>query len=632
MYAGQDGSQLLDRVEITTDKDLYKIGDVAKVTLNAPFEGLLLFNVEAAKLIGGEVVKVDKAGTVIEVPITKEMFPNAWCAAWLIRPVAEEEARGTHRAIGVKRLNVDISDFRLDVGLDAPDKCDPASKISVELALKDSQGSPVKGEAALVLVDDGVLGLTDFKAPDLLKHFLAPRRMNSGGFDIYDQLMPLEARSTELLHPAGDAALSLMMDKMNSFAGAAKAQRFKILSFFEGMLLTDENGVVRADLELPEFSGRGRLFAVAVSGSRFGMAEQTIQIARDIVTEADLPRFAAPGDTFSVPVTVFNSSAEAKDVTVELSAEGELAFAENAYAENPVTVSVPANGSRQWSVTLKALEPGTAVYNIRTLWSENAAGTPAEPANPANPTNSVNPENPAEAAPRASVPETSRKSYEQSIEMPVRSPFPVITLSNSGIFQSGDAEIDLRAALDFTGPVTGKLILSDTPLVDLSKALQFLAYYPHGCLEQTLSSAWPFLVLPDAISEIDPLLVRGDLVRRKTDYAIARLQTMQLYDGSFTKWPGGSQPYNWGSVYAAHFLVEARKAGVSFPDEMLTAAVSWMKQFMAALPSLSSLYSAYNTGEAQNRAEIQDLTTKAYAAYVLTLCGEKPLGWMHYLK
>jgi uncharacterized protein YfaS (alpha-2-macroglobulin family) len=594
-YAGQDGSQLLDRVEITTDKEIYKIGDVAKVTLRAPFEGLLLFNVEGAKLLRRDVVKVDKAATVLEVPVTKEMFPNAWCAAWLIRPVTEGEDPGTHRAVGIKRLNVDTSEFRLNVGLDAPAKSDPGAKISVALTLKDSLGNPVQGEAALALVDDGVLGLTNFKVPDLLGHFLAPRMMNSDGYDIYDQLMPLEARSTELLHPAGGMALNEMM---KSFTGAERAQRFKILSLFDGMLVADKNGVIKTEVTLPEFSGRGRLFAVVVSGARFGAAEQTIQIARDIVTEADLPRFAAPGDTFSAPVTVFNSSAEAKDVTVELSAEGGLVLDKGRVpTKNSMTASVPANGSYKWTVTFKALVPGTAAYNVKTLWNEN---------------------------------ENVRKSFEQRIELPIRSPFPVVTLSGSGIFQSGDTEIDIRAAGNFEGPVAGKLVFSDTPVVDLTRAVHFLARYPYGCLEQTLSSAWPFLILPDAISEIDPLLVRSDLVRSKTDFAIARLQTMQLYDGSFGKWSGDRRSYNWGSVYATHFLVEARRVGVDYPEEMLTAAINWTKQFMASLPSLSR--SSSSSGTNQNYEEMHDLTAKAYAAYVLALHGEKPLGWMHYLK
>ncbi|MDR2175363.1 MAG: hypothetical protein LBO82_05440 [Synergistaceae bacterium] len=589
-YAGQEGSQLLDRVEITTDKDLYKIGDVAKVTLRAPFEGLLLFDVEAAKLIRRDIVKVDKAGTVLEVPVTEEMFPNAWCAAWLIRPVAENEAWGTHRAIGIKRLNVDTGTFRLNVGLDAPAKCDPAGKIPVTLSLKDSRGEPVGGEVALALVDDGVLGLTGFKTPDLLNHFLAPRKMNSDGFDIYDQLMPLETKATELLHPAGGLA-----EEMAAFAGAPKAQRFKILSLFEGTLAADESGVLKTELDLPEFSGRGRLFAVAVSGARFGSAERTIQIARDIVTEADLPRFAAPGDIFTVPVTVFNSSAEAKDVTVELSAEGGLSV-----AESPMMASVPANGSRKWTAALEALHPGTAVYKVKTLWNES---------------------------------ESARKSYEQRIEMPVRSPFPVVTLSGSGTFQSGDAEIDIRAVKNFAEEgLTGSLVLSDTPLVDLSRAVDFLAHYPYGCLEQTLSGAWPFLILPDAIAEIDPLLIQSDSVRHKTDSAIARLQMMQLYDGSFVKWPGDTRPYAWGSVHAAHFLAEARKAGIRYPEEMFTASLNWVKRFMASLPPTLPSDSDLIGTDWADWTERNDMTAKAYAAYVLALCGEKPLGWIQFLK
>ncbi|MDR1048600.1 MAG: hypothetical protein LBL51_02500, partial [Synergistaceae bacterium] len=498
---GEDGSQLLDRVEIETDKEIYSVGDVAKLTLRAPFEGLLLFNVEAMSLISRDVMKVNKAATVVEVPITEEMIPNAWCAVWLIRPVAEGEAWGTHRAIGLKRLKVDTEKHRLKVGLNASAKHEPASKLSVEISLRDTRDAPLSGEIALALVDDAVLGLTRFETPDLLNFFLAPRRLNSDGYDIYNQLMQIEPRGTEPLHPAGGDAIS-------AFALDSKAQRFKILSLFEGMLSADETGVVKAELDVPEFSGRGRLFAVAASGARFGTAVQTVQIARDIVAEADLPRFAAPGDVFAAPVTVFNSSEESKDITVVLSAEGELSV------ESPTTLSasIPAKGSHRWTAAFKALDPGTAVYAVKTAWRENG----------------------------------EERSYEQRIEMPVRSPFPVITLSGSGLFQSGDVKIDLQPFQTLAGPLRGSLILADTPFVDLTRAVNFLANYPHGCLEQTLSSAWPFLVLPDALAEIDPLLVRSDAVRRKTDYALRRLQAMQLYDGSFAKWPGGRTPYSWG--------------------------------------------------------------------------------------
>ncbi|MDR2137541.1 MAG: hypothetical protein LBO68_04555, partial [Synergistaceae bacterium] len=580
------GSQLLDRVEIELDKELYKVGDVAKATLRVPFKGLTLFSVEGREPIERKIVKVDKADTVVEFTVTEKMLPNAWCAAWLIRPVTENEAWSSHRAIGVEALKVDTGEFRLGMALEAPEKIEPATKLPVTLTLTDAQGRPAKGEVALALVDDAVLNLTHFEVPDLLDHFLGKRRMNSEGYDIYDLLMPLESQTTALLHPSGGAALE-------AFAGATgKAKRFKILSLFDGLLSADADGLVKAELELPEFSGRGRLFAVATSGSRFGAAERTVRIARDIVAEADLPRFAAPGDVFTVPLTVFNSSEESKDIAVELSTEGELVLeadngtlSEGTYSQK-LTDTIPDGGSQKWAVTLKALEPGTSAYVVKTLWREKG----------------------------------QEKVYEQRIEMPVRSPYPVITLSGSGLFESGDQRIHVSKDA-FVGATAGKLILSDTPLVDLTKATSFLARYPYGCLEQTLSSAWPFLVLPDALTEIDPLLVDSFSVKLKTDYALTRLQSMQLYDGSFAKWPGDGHPYNWGSVYATHFLVEARKAGVDYPEEMLRNALNWLKQFLASIPKSDSY----------RYRERDDFTTKAYAAYVLALNGEKPLGWMQYL-
>lgn len=573
-YADKGGSQLLDRIEIETDKEVYQVGDTAKVTLRVPFEGLLLFNVEAGSLIDRKILKIDKAETVVEVPITEKMLPNAWCAAWLLRPVAEEGTDTTHRAAGIRRLPVDTGRFRLDVRLDAPAKSEPATKLPVTVTLTDAAGKPARGEFALALVDDGVLGLTGYKTPDLLGHFLGSREMSSNGYDIYDLLMPIESRNTELLHPAGGAALA-------QYAGADKAQRFKILSLFEGTISTDESGNATLALDLPEFSGRGRLFAVAVSGSRFGKAERNVQIARDIVTEADLPRFAAPGDIFTVPLTVYNSSEESKDVTVGLSTAGGLSVAGSGF-----TASVPAKGSQKWTVAMTAETPGTATYTVTTRWKENGP----------------------------------EKSYTQNIDIPIRTPFPVISLSGSGLFGNGSTEIVVSKDA-FAGTATGKLTLADTPLVDLTKATTFLTRYPYGCLEQTVSSAWPFLVLPDALSEIDPLLVNSDAVKRKTDTALARIQAMQLYDGSFARWTGDSYPWNWGSVYATHFLVEARKAGVEFPQEMLQGALNHLKQYLASMP-----------GNAWKYQEHDDCTTKAYAAYVLALNGEKPLGWMHYLK
>ena len=76
-YAGK-GSQLIDRLDITCDKDTYRLGDTAHVKISAPFEGLMLITVETGKLITRNVRVVEEREVTFDVPITQDLRPNAW--------------------------------------------------------------------------------------------------------------------------------------------------------------------------------------------------------------------------------------------------------------------------------------------------------------------------------------------------------------------------------------------------------------------------------------------------------------------------------------------------------------------------------------------------------------------------
>lgn len=575
-FAGS-GSQLIDRIEMTTEKEFYRLGETAKIKVKAPFEGLMMITVEGSKLITRKIQEVHESELTFDIPVTQDFRPNVWVSAWLIRPVEDSDARqwASHRAVGLTRIKTDLSDYNIDVAISAPKKIEPSTKLPVTITLKGSSaGISRNADVSIALVDDGVLGLTRYKVPDLLHHFWGLKKLNSQGYDIYDQLIPVEDRATEQLHPGGDEELDML-------AGDASVQRFKILSLFEGVLYPDERGMLTTELDIPEFSGRGRLFVVAASGRSFGSSETTVEIARDIVTEAGLPRFAAPGDSFTIPVSVFNTSNENRSVKVSLVPEGLML--DNSFAD----LRISAGSKSSFTAQARALGGADkAVLKVVTEWTEHG----------------------------------NERSFTQEIEMPVRPAWPVVTVGGSGTFENGTTRLDIPLD-DFDGNITGTLTLSDTPAVSINQAVNFLNSYPYGCLEQTISGAWPFLIVPDAVAELDPMVITDQQIRERTDGAISRIQSMQLFNGSFAMWPGTNQPYNWGSVYAAHFLLSARNAGVNFPEEMLTGSLNWIREFLASMPE-------YNyPGE-----ERDDLTAKAYAVYVLALNGEKPLGWIEYLR
>ena len=58
---------------------------------------------------------------------------------------------------------------------------------------------------------------------------------------------------------------------------------------------------------------------------------------------------------------------------------------------------------------------------------------------------------------------------------------------------------------------------------------------------------------------------------------IDKLRRHQLKEGGYAYWSGSLKPSPWGTSYALHFLLEARKAGYHVPPEMITDAVDYQK-------------------------------------------------------
>jgi uncharacterized protein YfaS (alpha-2-macroglobulin family) len=70
----------------------------------------------------------------------------------------------------------------------------------------------------------------------------------------------------------------------------------------------DSEGKVTVRTELPDLTGQLRIMAVAVDHDRYGTAEHALTVTSPLLVEASWPRFASPGDRFTVPVKLFNST------------------------------------------------------------------------------------------------------------------------------------------------------------------------------------------------------------------------------------------------------------------------------------------------------------------------------------
>jgi hypothetical protein len=147
--------------------------------------------------------------------------------------------------------------------------------------------------------------------------------------------------------------------------------------------------------------------------------------------------------------------------------------------------------------------------------------------------------------------------------------------------------------------------------VELAGAVGYLLDYPYGCVEQTTSRLVPLIYLRELAELSNPGALGKPELDEVMEACFLRLRMMQTYSGGLAFWPGFSEPSEWGSLYAADVLVEAKKAGREVPDPLHDGLIRYLSQSIDGWASTDS-----------------KLGLAAYACYVLARAGSPQYSWM----
>ena len=556
-----------DRVELELDRDLYTPGQKAKVLVRAPFPGKLLLTVERDQVFDHFVEILDGNTAELEVPVFDSYKPNVYISAHLIRSTDGLERDESARAFGVVPLKVDTEDNRLAVELDAPSEMRPQNQLSVDVRVRGGEGTPIVTIAA---VDEGINQLTDFRTPDPHGFFYGKKRLAVETFDLYGVLLPEVA--TSLSSPAGDIEAA-----RKRRVNPVSARRVKPVAYWSGVVETDSRGRGTVTFDIPQFNGTVRLMAVAYAGDGFGSAEQNVLVRDPIVMTPTLPRFVGSGDQFKVPVSVFNGTGRDADFEVTLGVDGPVTV----QSSTTQTVRVPdgREGQVYFDVTA-APTLGKATFTLST--------------------------------------QGGGETTQDEIEVAVRPPVPYTTLGGNGSLEAGQTATFTYPADFLDGTGSYELVVSSLPTIQFAGSLQYLLRYPHGCLEQTTSKVFPLLAFDDMAKLAAPELFQRSSADYFIEEGIAKLERMMMPSGTFSYWPGGGYANTWSSIYAAHFLIEARKAGYVVSENI----------YDRMLDALASIARDYSIGD----GERYTLERSAYAVYVLALAGKPQKSTQLYLK
>lgn len=559
------------QIDISLDKESYSVGDGAKVLFKTPFSGRMLVTVERDGIISHQYLEVAKRTASLDLKLIGDHVPNVYITATLIKPHAVSDIPLTV-AHGFQNIKVEEKGRILPVQITAQkaSRSNTHQKVSVKAA----PGSYV----TLAAVDNGVLQVSDFKTPDPYNYYYQKKALGVTAYDMYPLLFPELRKSLSSTGGDGDLDMEKRVNPM-------PAKRIKILSYWSGMVKA--NGSGRADFEfhIPQFSGQVRLMAVACKDEKFGSAEATMQVADPIVISSALPRFLSPGDTVQIPVTISNTTAKSATGQASISVNGPLKVV----------------GSPTQSVTLNGNSEGRTIFSVVA--------------------------DPAVNVGKISVTVAALgEKFKDETEISVRPPSTLQKITGSGSIVGGSTQKIAIPQNDFmAGTSDYELVISRSPVAEIADQLRYLVQYPYGCTEQTISAAFPQLYYGDFANLLQASSGNKQAANNNIQEAIRKIRLRQLYSGAVTLWDGEGTEDWWTTAYAAHFLLEARKAGFDVDPSLLETMLGYLTNRLKTKETINYYY---------NRDQQRKIAPKEvpYSLYVLSLANRSPVSAMNYYK
>ncbi len=450
------------------------------------------------------------------------MAPNVYAYVTVIQPHAQTINDMPMRLYGVIPVMVEDRSTRLVPKIEMPDEIRSQKPVEIKV----SEAGKKSMSYTLAVVDEGLLDITGFKTPDPWKYFYAREALGVQTWDLYDFVLGAFGGTLERVFAiGGDEAI---VDKT-----ANKARRFVPVVKFLGPFTLGAGKTNTHTIILPQYTGSVRTMVIAGNDRAFGIAEKSVFVKDPLMILVTAPRVVSPGEKVALPVSLFIQKDDIRDITI--TAEGNELVT---FGEKTKNISVPGTGEKDSEFSFTAGgKTGVAKITVTATGGGETA------------------------------------TY--NMELEVRSPNPPEVRAEIKLIRQGEKFETTFKPFGIEGSNSAVMEVSSLPSVNLEKRMEYLLDYPYGCSEQITSEAFPQLWLGELKSN-DPSVAKS--AAANVTAAINMLITRQMINGGIALWPGSSQPDNWVTSYAGHFMTEAGRKGYSIPAGFKQKWLSYQKK------------------------------------------------------
>ncbi len=547
-------------LKVKLDKAYYEAGEEIELNIVAPYIGSGLITIEGDRVYAHRWFKTDKTDTIQKIKVPETFEGNGFINVAFTRALGSKEIYMSPLSYAVAPFTANIEKRRVHVDLEIPDRGRPGAEFSIQVKTNK------KSRLVLFAVDEGILQVAQYKTPKPLDYFLKGRSLDVTTAQILDLLMPEYSMIRES-SAAGGGDGAIGGKHLNPFRRKTDAP----VVFWSGIIGADENPQTLTYKVPSYFNGTLRVMAVAVSDKGVGSAEQKALVQGDYIVSPNTPVFVAPGDICEVTATIANNlkgSGESAKIPLSVAASEHLTF-----------LKPPAK-----SIEVAEGKEETLRFKVK---AKDILGS---------------------ASLQFSVGKGEHKAQFTST-LSVRPANPKTTLLNTGYMEGKEKVITLNHdRYEAFAETAASISVLPTGLIDGLSA--FLQNYPYACTEQTVSRAYPSVILagnPDF--DFDEKVISNSIMQ-----AVDSLRTRQTTEGGFSNWATGGPADPFPTTYALDFLTDAKEKGFPVPPDLVEKGLNYLKNNIN-----------------QEIRSLNDARTNAYGIYVLTRNGEVTTNYVTYL-
>lgn len=506
-----------EMMSIKMDKQVYRVGDVAKIMITAPVSGddgvEAIVSTEGPRIYNIKAVKMSATAQLIEVPIKEEYAPNVFISATLV---------DKHHKFYTQEKMIQVSPennfLKIAIESDKP-KYKPGETVKYTITAKHNDGTPAANtDLSLGVVDESIYAIRAENAEDIRKFFYTRR----------DNEVQTVCTFPEELSGGPDKAEPKMR------------KDFKDTAAWIPDITTDAKGVAVASIKLPDNLTTWRATVRGIDmKTGVGAETQKVISTQDLILRLALPRFFSQGDEGQVSAIVHNYSDVPQSVNLTVSMSSQ--FKTDVPLKQKVEIA-PQKATRfSWPVQITG--SGQGVVQCKAIGS--TVSDALETKLPIRPLGILT------FSSKSGVVTEPSKTFD-------------IPVGLSSDAERSTAKYELSLASSSIGPVLGNF----GALID----------YPYGCTEQTMSKLVPSIVAKELQIKLHQPVLKSDSDRFEIAYkqSMQKLLDYHHNDGGWGWWATDNS-----NIYLTSLVVDGlrmlKEVGYKPGDELINGGKKWLK-------------------------------------------------------